>query len=358
MGSSKARRPPVTQRNEQIAREIEKLEAEYEKKTRRHFKTDEGLENWRAKNREKIAELKEEQAVLEDPGPYNELPLAIVAEELGLTLDEINSIAGDNLLEISTRTYYSTGSRITRSELARLHEVGAVELLRLASQELDEIFDDAVRYFHAGDLKRAEQSAKRMEERSTYTPLSWVCEIALDLTRGKYEDVISSVRYICRKDDLHETGILTNLGRVLKGMKLEERGAEALREQILAVTEGGKIDPYDKGYWGIGKQVGMSLDENQKHAMFLATAVTRALERYKFTKRFKLYNSRTSAMNDEEFEGVIKDALYTALEAESTYYESAASKMYVDKLVASLPKWWVPAGQISLLPKRDESQET
>lgn len=357
MGGSKARRPPVAQRKEQIAREIEKLEAEYEKKTRRHFKTEEGLDNWRAKNREKIAELREEGAVLEDPGPYNELPLAIVAEELGLTLDEINSIAGDNLLEISTRTYYSTGSRITRSELVRLHEVGAVELLRLANQDLDEIFEDAVRYFHSGDLKRAEEAAKRMDERVTYTPLTWVCEIALDLMRGKYEDVISSVRYICRKDDLHETGILTNLGRVLKGMKFEEHGAEALREQILAVTEGGKIDPYDKGYWGIGKQVGMSLDENQKHAMFLATAVTRALERYKFTKWFKLYNSRTSAMNVEEFEGVIKDALYTALQAESTYYESAASKMYVDKLVASLPKWWVPAEQISLLPSNSETQD-
>jgi hypothetical protein len=357
MGGSKVRRPPVVQRKEQIGREIEKLEVEFEKKTRRHFKTEEGLENWRVKNREKIAELKEEQVVLEDPGRYNEIPLAIVAEELGLTLDEITSIAGDNLLEVSTKTYYFSGSRITRSELARLHEVGAGELLRLANQELDEIFEDAVRYFHAGDLKRAEESAKRMEERATYTPLSWVCEIALDLTRGKYEDVISSVRYICRKDDLHETGILTNLGRVLKGMKLEEHGAEALREQILAVTEGWKIDPYDKGYWGIGKQVGMGLDENQKHAMFLATVVTRALERYKFTKRFKLYNSRTSAMNEEEFEGVIKDALYTALEAESTYYESAASKMYVDKLVASLPKWWVPADQISLLPKSGESEE-
>src|ERR687883_201400 len=72
----------------------------------------------------------------------------------------------------------------------------------------------------------------------------------------------------------------------------------------------------------------------------------------------ELYNSRTSEMREEEFEGIIKDALYTALQAESTYYESAASKMYVDKLVASLPKWWVPADQISLLPKRGESEET
>jgi molecular chaperone GrpE (heat shock protein) len=60
----KSRRPPVAQRAEQIAREVEKLEAEYEKKTRRQFKTDEGFENWRAKNREKLAELNEELSIL------------------------------------------------------------------------------------------------------------------------------------------------------------------------------------------------------------------------------------------------------------------------------------------------------
>jgi hypothetical protein len=57
-------------------------------------------------------------------------------------------------------------------------------------------------------------------------------------------------------------------------------------------------------------------------------------------------------MRDEEFEGVIKDALYTALQAESNYHESAASKMYVEKLVASLPKWWVPAEQTVSSPLR------
>lgn len=357
MGGSKSRHPPVAQRKEQIAREIEKLEVEYEKKTRRQFKTDEGFENWRVRNREKIAELKEELSVLEDPGPYNEIPLATVAEELGLTFDEINSIAGDNLIVISTQTHYFAGSRITRSELGRLHEVGAGELLRLANQEFDEIFEDAVRYFHAGDLERAEEAAKRMDERVTYSSHTWVCEIALDLLRGKYEEVVSSVRYICKKDDLHETAILTNLGRVLRGMEFKEHGTEVLREQILAITEGAKIDLFDKGYWGHGKQVGMSLDENQKHAMFLATAVTRALERYKFTQRFKFYNSRTSAMREEEFEGVIKDALYTALEAESTYHDSAASKMYVDKLVASLPVWWVPADRIGLLHSKSEVED-
>lgn len=350
MAARKSRRPPEEERREQIAREIEKLESEYEKKTRRQYKTDEGFENWRTRQREKIAELKDELSVLDDPGQVNEIPLAIVAEELGLTLSEITSIAGDDLLQISTQTYSFPGSRITRNELARAHEIGAGELLRLANQGLDEIFEDAVGYFQAGALERAEKASKRMESRVSYGPHTWVCEIALDLLRGKYEDVVSSVRYICRMDDLDGTAILTNLGRAMRGMRLKEHGAEALREQILAVTEGAKVDPFDKSYWGGGKQVGMNLDENQKHAMFLATAVKRALDRYKFTKRFKFYNSRTSEMNEEEFEGVIKDALYTALQAESSYYESAASKLYVDKLVASLPTWWVPADQISLLP--------
>jgi tetratricopeptide (TPR) repeat protein len=358
MGGSKARRPPIAQRKEQITREIEKLESEFEKKTRRHFKTEEGLDNWRAKNGEKIAELREEGAVLEDPGPYNEIPLAIAAEELGLTLDEINSIAGDNLLEISTRTHYFIGSRITRSELERLHEVGAGELLRLANQELDEIFEDAIGYFHAGDLKRAEKAAKRIESRVTYTPYMLICELALELLKGEYENAISSIRYICRMDDMEAAALLADLGRVLRVMKLRGHGTEGLREQMLAITEGTKFNPFDKGYWGGSKQVGMSLDENQKHAMFLATAVKRALDRYKFTRQFRFYNSRTSEMRDEEFEGIIKDALYTALQAESTYYESAASKMYVDKLVASLPKWWVPAEQISLLPSPNKAEET
>jgi predicted Zn-dependent protease len=280
-----------------------------------------------------------------------------VAEELGLTLSEINSIASDDLLEISTQTHSFSGSRITRNELARLHEIGADELLRLANQELDEIFEDSVRYFHAGDIELAEKASKRMDSRVTYSPYTWVCELGLELLKGKYEDAISSIRYICRMDDLESTGILTNLGHVLRGMKLKEHGAEVLREQILAITEGTKIDPLDKWYSEIGKQVGMNLDENQKHAMFLATVVKRALDKYKFTKQFRLYNSRTSEMREEEFEGIIKDALYTALQAESTYYESAASKMYVDKMVASLPKWWIPAEQISILSAPNKPEE-
>lgn len=355
MPGKKNKRPAVAQRVDQIAREVGKLEAEFEKKTRRQFKTDEGFENWRAKNREKLAELNEEMSILQDPGPYNEIPLAVAAEELGLTLDEIVSVAGDGLAEISTPAHSFAGSRVTREELARLHEVGAPELLRLSGQELEEIFEDVVDCLHAGDLKAAEKSYARMDSRVSYSQYTWVCEIALDLLRGRYEEVIWAVRHVCKKDDLDGSAVLVTLGRVLKGMRLGEHGAEALRGQILAITEGSKVNPFDKGYWGGGKQIGMSLDENQKHAMFLAVAVKHALDKYKFVRQFKVYNGRTSEMRDEEFEGVIRDALYTALQAESTYYDSAASKMYVDRLVGSLPKWWVPAEPLSPLLVGTES---
>jgi hypothetical protein len=354
----KSRRAPVEERREQIAREVEKLEADYERKTRRQYKTDEAFEAWRSRQREKLAELKDELSVLDDPGRHNEIPLAIVAEDLGLTLGEISSIAGDELLQISTRNNSFPGSRVTRDELARLHEVGAEELLRLANQELDEIFEDAVRCFHAGDLERAEKASKRMDARVSYSSYTLVCELAIELLSGKYEEAVSSIRYICKMDDMDATAILTNVGHVLRGMKFKEHGAEVLREQILAVTEGSKADPFDKGYWGGGKEVGMKLDENQKHAMFLATAVKRALDKYKFIRQIRSYHSRTSEMREEEFEGIIKDALYTALEAESTYYESAASKMYVDRLVASLPTWWIPADRVSLLAPPNDANET
>jgi len=50
-------------------------------------------------------------------------------------------------------------------------------------------------------------------------------------------------------------------------------------------------------------------------------------------------------------ERVIRNAIYTALEAENTYYDSPSSKLFVDKYVEFLPKKWVPAQHISILPK-------
>jgi hypothetical protein len=71
----------------------------------------------------------------------------------------------------------------------------------------------------------------------------------------------------------------------------------------------------------------------------------------------KWLNSSRGSSSDpkaEEIERVIRNAIYTALEAESTYYDSPSSKLFVDKYVELLPKRWIPSERITLLPKNEK----
>lgn len=86
--------------------------------------------------------------------------------------------------------------------------------------------------------------------------------------------------------------------------------------------------------------------------MYIAAAVQNTLKRYRWVQQFKTYRDRSSRMRDEEFEGLIRDAIYTALHAEATYNESAASKKFVDTTLGMIPRWWAPAELLALLPPR------
>jgi len=50
----------------------------------------------------------------------------------------------------------------------------------------------------------------------------------------------------------------------------------------------------------------------------------------------------------EEIERLISNAVYTAMEAESTYDESEAGRLFVDKYVELSPKWSKPPETIEL----------
>jgi hypothetical protein len=140
-------------------------------------------------------------------------------------------------------------------------------------------------------------------------------------------------------------------------MRLQEHMAEALREQILLITEGARRNPYDHYDWWRSKQIGKRQDETQQRAMFIAAAVQNALKRYKWVQQFKSYRDRSSRMREEEFEGLIRDAIYTALHAEATYSDSAASKKFVDTTLGMIPRWWAPAELLALLPKNRAEEE-
>lgn len=98
------------------------------------------------------------------------------------------------------------------------------------------------------------------------------------------------------------------------------------------------------------------MDENQRHAMFLTSVVLAVVQKYNFSKHLKRWEGFSNETKDEEMEQVIRNAIYTALEAENTYHESPSSKLFVDKYVELFPKRWVPATHITLLPKNQKKK--
>ena len=140
-------------------------------------------------------------------------------------------------------------------------------------------------------------------------------------------------------------------------MKLEEYGAQAFVEQIKSITEKQTLDLYDRLESSRSKQIGKRMDNLQQRAMFLTTTVVRSLKKYKHAQQFKFYNERHSQMREEEFEGVIRNAIYTALQAESTYSDSSASKLFIDTSISEIPKWYAPADLLEHIPSEKDFKD-
>jgi hypothetical protein len=130
------RRPAVEIRREQIHKQLAKLREEQAAKTRKHYKSDHGYEQAHNRRADTIDRLEQELSMLDDPGEYNELPIAVVADELGLTMNRVSLLIGGSEIEASDESQ----EFVTRDELARAVEAGVKELLRLSDQEAAEVF--------------------------------------------------------------------------------------------------------------------------------------------------------------------------------------------------------------------------
>jgi SHS2 domain-containing protein len=352
--SRKPKYTPIEQRRLQIEKEIERLKLPKNKRTRHDFKSDEAFENWRERQERKLHELNEELIILDNPTEYNEIPLAIAATELGMTLNDMLQIVSEDLVEKSFDGEFPAGDRITRDELARVIEIGADELLRIANQSVEEIFEEAVQALHNGNVEAAEHAYNRIQrfeyERSY---LYWnACSIGLHLLRGEFEEFAHAFDFVTYHDEIKLAAILKALRRAVEGIEPGDHLSAVVREQILAVADGLKETPFDSTYSSYETTEYFSqMDENQRHSMLLGNVVLEALKRYKFIKSIQSRRTSMSEKHEGEIERVIRNAIYTALEAESTYYDSASSKLFVDKFVELFPKRWVPAEHIVLLPK-------
>lgn len=355
--NSKIKKTPVEQRRGQIEKELEKLQLPKNQKTRRDFKSDEALETWKERHKKKLHELNEELIILDNPYEYNEVPLALAAEELGVSLDDIQAIVNEELIATSFNGEYRAGARVTREEIARAAQVGTEELLRIAYQSADDVFEETLEFMRAGDLARVEEAYERMESFSYESSWSYweALEIALNLMRGNYEELKDAFRFRYYNEE-QIIAALKTIRRAVEVIEPADHLCAILKERILAVTDGKKATPFDSSYSSYeGTEFFSNMDENQRHSMFLTTVVMQSLETHKFNQWLRSSRqNKTSELKKEELERMIRNAIYTALEAESTYYDSPSSKFFVDRFVELFPQRWVPAKRITLLPKNEK----
>lgn len=356
--NSKIKKTPIELRRGQIEREIEKLQLPKNQKTRRDFKSDEAFEIWKERLKKKLHELNEELIILDSPYEYNELPLALAAEELGVTLEDMQAFVREELIAVSFNGEYRAGARMAREEIALAAEVGTEELLRIAYQNAENVFEEAIEFMRAGNLARVEKAYERMESFSYESSWSYweALEIAVNLMRGNYEELKDafSFRYYNEEQSI---AALKTIRRVVEVIEPKDHLCAILKERILAVTDGKKATPFDSSYSSYeGTEFFSNMDENQRHSMFLTTVVMQSLETHKFNQWLKSSRHNiTSELKKEELERMIRNAIYTALEAESTYHDSPSSKFFVDRFVELFPQRWIPAKRIALLPKNEKA---
>jgi hypothetical protein len=135
------KRSAVELRREQITAQVEHLLGQLSSKTRKDFTTDFRHENCKRRSHSLIDELRAELSSLEDPGDYDELPAAVIADELGLRLDQIRELIRLGEVEATGRR---THERVSRRELERLAYMGTGEILKRAEESADVVFEQAV----------------------------------------------------------------------------------------------------------------------------------------------------------------------------------------------------------------------
>lgn len=345
------KRSPIEVRREQVEAAIAKLKSPKGVRTRRDFKTDNLYAVWKDKYDKRLYESSEELAILDNPAEYNEVPLAVAAEEFGLTLQQLRDIVDDELIETSFEGEYRMGARITRDELARAIEADPQELLRIARQPVEEIYEETIRQLHVGDVATAELLFDRLERNCSWESYQYetAARIGLKLLKGDLDGIDDELEFRYH-NTIEIAARLKEIRRVVQGVKAADHPSAIAREQILAVADGAKLEPAKDAPYRFSKEPMSAMDESQRHAMFLALVTMESIRKHKFEKSLRSSRSYLPPERQDELEGVIRDAIYTALEAERTYHDSPTSQLFVDRYVKLFPKRWAAAESTVLLP--------
>src|SRR4051812_42303754 len=144
------KRSAVENRRGKIIQQLDRLRSQLVKKKPSSYANDKVYRQQLKRSRELISFLEDELLILDCPGEYDELPVAVVADELGLTYEQVRGLIRIGEIEATGKTAHE---RISRGELERLTIIGVPELLRLSRQECAEIFEQAIPHLQRGNLE-------------------------------------------------------------------------------------------------------------------------------------------------------------------------------------------------------------
>lgn len=318
------KRSAVERRRGQILRQIEHLRARLASKSRKDYTSDFRHRTWLKLSRELIDELLGELAELDEPGEYDALPAAVVADELGLSLEDVRLLIKLGEIEAAGKRSHE---RVSREELERLAGVGAAELMRLSRQDAPAVFEETVICIRRGDILAAERAYRRLKARqSVIGTHALAAEIAIKLARGKYDEAERVIRFIMREKFDERAAVGTYLAEVLRGVCFKEVVDSAATFRLLKPLFAG--DPDTR------LQVGMVVSDLQARAIYITAAIKRDIEDL---------ISQLPASQRVGIDRLLLNAVFSALYAEAHSPISLRSATFVLATKRRIPHYWAPA---------------
>jgi len=319
------KRSAVEQRREQIVAQVESIRRRRESKTRKDYASDFHYERWMEQSNTLIDDLLAELSILDEPGEYDQLPPAVVADELGTTTAKVRLLIKSGEILASGKPAHEY---VSREELAVACEAGVKELLRRLEQEAAEIFEESVAYLRLGQLGLAERACRRLIARESIVgPFAFPYETALLLARAELDDVEAMLNFIRRAEDSVRLRLLRNIRRLLRGVSFQDEAMKAIAERLLYGDEALHADSR--------KVLGSKLDELQQLAMFITTVVSGEIERG--------WKGPLQEAQREQLREVIRSAVYSSLHAHESYDRLASSREFVDAVNVLMPRYYQPA---------------
>jgi hypothetical protein len=221
----------VEKRREQLVRQLDHVRLRLALKSEGYYANAAAYRYQQRRARELAAELEDELSALDCPGEYDELAVATVADELGLTCIQVRRLIESGEIEATGRPAHE---RIGRAELERIAALGAAGLLRLARQEADDIFAEAVPHLQRGDLELADRAYRRMRGHGGgWQPRMSAFLLCLEIAKGEFDSAWDSIRLIQECEDPFERAATVEYARrLLAEMSLVTNEAREFRKQL------------------------------------------------------------------------------------------------------------------------------